>query len=280
MDNGFVRAGLHFRIIAPVIGITLGSLGLAGTVASPAGADGSASTPKSCVTVGSVSEDPSTPSTFTLPQFDGTGGTLTAVDVTLTGTLMFGFYGQTTANPAGAPYYATDTSNGLEAVSGPGLSPLPTDITSAPAAAAAVPAGSGALGLVQQYTQASGPLTPVPGGPVPHYAAPDGFSVTQSYPVNVSQSVDPSDLSSWTGTGSNTLDALGVSLASTLITGGGGNGTLGSTFDASATACVVYEYLPAVTPETPSTIALPLIALGLIGGGTAYSVRRRRIPSA
>jgi len=267
-------------MIAPAIAITLGTLGLAGTVASPAEADDSSSTPQSCVTVSSVSENPSAPSTFTLPQFDGTGGTLTGAQVTLTGTLTFGFYGQTTANPAGAPYYASDTSNGLEAVSGPGLSPLPTGITSAPAAAAAVPAGSGTLGLVQQYTQSSGPLTPDPGGPVPHYAAPDGFSFTQSYPVNVSQDVDPSDLSSWTGTGSNTLDALGVSLASTYITGGGGNGTLGSTFTAAATACVVYDYLPAVTPESPSAIALPAIALALIGGGTAYTVRRRRIPSA
>ncbi len=228
------------------------------------------------------------PTDLLVAQFDPSLGVLNSVALSFSATLPFGEQGYTTANPSGAPYYAYYVQIGQVELTGPGLPafggfPLPSlpTVTIPPVApvsgSASLPAlPTGVVGANQGNAYSVTMTSPWTAGSLPAnpYVAPGGYSNTTTYSPVVNASVDPTTLSSWTGTG--TVDLQAIADGGSSIRATGGNGSNGSSFNPTASVCATYTYVPLGTPlpETPSTVLLPLAGASILGAG--FVVRRRR----
>ncbi len=192
-------------------------------------------------------------------QFNPALGTLSGVQVSITGDFVFTATG--TANGANA----YNASNDLALVWGPGFTTQ--------SAGSFSPNPPTLLPLSGQ----SNPVPAVPAGDVGAGAAspinhdPVGTPIDDVDPVsNVTGAGEPSSFTAYTGSGTVELDAMSD----------GSNGTVQESLTGGPTqvmvqVCVAYAYLPAVLPEAPFTVLLPVSAAA-IGAGGIFLVRRRR----
>ena len=267
MSRGSFLAKSRLRsVLAPALVVAMGALTFPVLAATPAFADGTtttttstASTSTQCLPAGGLTQ--SLPAQQLVPldfnQFNPALGTLSGVQVSITGDFVFTVDG--TANGANAynasndrPWWGpgfTTQSAGSFSPASPTLLPLSAQSNPVPA----VPAGDVGAGAAS---------------PINH--DPVGTPVNDVDPVNnVTGSGEPSSFTGYTGTGTVELDAMSDGSMSEV------QETLDPATQVLVQVCVAYAYLPAVLPEAPFAVLLPVSAAA-IGAGGIFMVRRRR----
>ena len=270
--NTMSRRALSTRVklrsvLAPAAVVAMGAVMAPVLAAAPAWADGSpttavptSTTSTQCLPAGGLTQ--SLPAQQLVPlefnQFNPALGTLSGVQVSITGDFVFSVDG--TANGANA----YNASNDLALVSGPGFTTQ--------SAGSFSPDPPTLLPLASQ----SNPVPGVPTGDVGIGAAspinhdPVGTPINDVDPVNnVAGAGEPSSFTGYTGTGTVELDAMSDGSMAEI------QETLDPATQVLVQVCVAYLYLPAVLPEAPFAVLLPISAAAIGAGGT-FLVRRFR----